>query len=58
MREVSDYYTMYVDIFGVSEDVFWFSDISFVKTTAANRQAFDRWMRRQKELVEKERRRG
>lgn len=58
MTEVSDYYTLYVDIFGVPENVFWFSDIKFVKTTAANKQAFDSWMKRQREKLEKEKRRG
>ena len=51
---VSDYYTMYVSIGGVSEDVFWYCDIAFVKTVAANKQAFDKWMNRQQELRSKE----
>ncbi len=50
LESVSDYYTMYVGIMGVSEDVFWFCDIAFVKTVATNKQAYDKWMNRQQEL--------
>lgn len=48
-NDVSDYYTLYVNIIGISEDVFWHSDIEFVKTVAANKQAFEAWMNRQQE---------
>lgn len=47
---VTDYYTWFVDIAGVPEDVFWTCDIAFVKTVAANKQAFNKWMNRQQEL--------
>ena len=50
LNDVSDYYTMYVGIMGVSEDVFWYCDIGFVKEVSANKQAFDKWMNRQREL--------
>jgi len=49
-EDVSDYYTLYVEIIGISEDVFWNRDIAFVKTVAANKQAFDKWLRRQQEI--------
>jgi len=49
MTDVSDYYTMYVSIQGVSEDVFWFRDIGFVKQVAANKHSFDKWLRWQSE---------
>ena len=45
---------MYVSIMGCPEDVFWCSDIGFVKTVCANKQAFEKWMNRQRE--EKKRR--
>lgn len=49
-EDVTDYYTLYVEIIGVSEDVFWYRDIPFVKTVAANKQAFEKWMKRQQEI--------
>lgn len=50
LMSVSDYYTMYVDIGGVSEDVFWYCDIGFVKEVAANKLAFEKWMNWQREV--------
>ncbi|MBR2512087.1 MAG: hypothetical protein IKE49_03360 [Firmicutes bacterium] len=52
-EEIEDYYTLYVQIIGLSEDVFWYSDIGFVKTAAANKQAFEKWMNRQTEAKRK-----
>ena len=52
-KEIEDYYTLYVQIIGLSEDVFWYSDIGFVKTAAANKQAFEKWMNRQTEAKRK-----
>lgn len=53
LENVSDYYTLYVQIMGVSEDVFWHCDIAFVKTVSANKRAFDKWMNKQRELRDK-----
>ncbi len=49
LNSVTDYYTMYVGIMGCPEDVFWYCDISFVKTVCANKQAFEKWINRQRE---------
>ena len=49
LNGVTDYYTMYVSIMGCPEDVFWNADIGFVKRIVANKQAFDKWMNRQRE---------
>ena len=46
---VTDYYTMYVSIMGCPEDVFWYCDIGFVKRIVANKQAFEKWINRQRE---------
>ena len=46
---------MYVQIMGISEDVFWNCDIAFVRTVANNKAAFDKWMTKQQELKDKER---
>jgi len=56
LGSVSDCYTLYVDTLGVSEDVFWFCDIGFVKAVAANKTAFQKWMNRQSEVRQKKRR--
>ena len=55
LNDVSDYYAMYVSIGGMSEDVFWNCDIGFVKTAAANKQAYDKWLNRQLEQKNKRR---
>lgn len=46
-EEIEDYYTLYVQIMGLSENAFWYSDLGFVKAVAANKQAFEKWMNRQ-----------
>lgn len=43
LEDVEDYYTFYVLILGIPEDIFWFADISFVKSVVANKQAYDGW---------------
>ena len=54
-EDVADCYTFYVNVLGVSEDVFWTCDIAFIKATVANKNAFEKWMNRQRELKEKNR---
>ena len=44
MEGVEDYYTYYVQILEVSEDIFWFADISFVQGIVANKNAYDGWL--------------
>ena len=51
-NSVTDYYTMFVSIMGCPEDVFWYCDIGFVKRTCSNRQVYEKWMNRQRELLE------
>ena len=43
LEDVEDYYTFYVLILGIPEDVFWFADISFVMSVVENKQAYDGW---------------
>ena len=40
---MEDYYTFYVLILQIPEDVFWFADISFVMSVVENKQAYDGW---------------
>lgn len=56
LNSVTDYYTMYVEIMGCPEDVFWYCDIGFIKMICANKQAFEKWMNRQRETNRKDRR--
>lgn len=52
MEEIEDYYTYYVEILGISENLFWNADLSFVKTVADNKSAYDGWINyvREKEM--------
>ena len=50
-EQVEDYYTYYVLIMGVSEDIFWNSDISFLLTVLDNKCAYDDYL---SYLIEKE----
>ena len=43
LEDVEDYYTFYVLILQIPEDVFWFADISFVMSVVENKQAYDGW---------------
>lgn len=40
---MEDAYTYYVMLLGISEDVFWDADLSFVKGIVENKAAFDGW---------------
>lgn len=55
LEDVEDYYTYYVQILGMSEEVFWYADLSFVKGIAANKSAYDAWYNYE---IEKERKRN
>ena len=44
LEDIEDYYTYYVMILGISEDIFWNMDISFVFSVAANKAAYDSWV--------------
>lgn len=55
MEQVEDFYTLYVDIVGISENTFWNMPISFVKTAAMNKQAYDGWIASEKAKMLEER---
>lgn len=40
---MEDYYTYYVMLLEMSEDLFWHADIAFVQSVAENKAAFDGW---------------
>ena len=41
MEDVEDYYTYYVIITGMSEDLFWNVDLSFLLGVLGNKLAYD-----------------
>lgn len=51
MDEPDDYYTFYVLILGLSEDLFWYADWSFVVDVAENKQAYDAWLASEQERL-------
>lgn len=55
LEDVEDYYTYYVHILGISEEMFWFSDISFVLGVVENITAYDGWYNY---VIEKERKKN
>jgi len=52
LEDVEDYYTYYVQILEVSEELFWFADVSFVLGVVENKVAYDGWLN---SAIEKER---
>lgn len=44
MEDIEDRYTYYVDILGLSEEVFWNADVSFVIDVIENKEAYDGWL--------------
>lgn len=38
--EVEDFYTLYVQVSGVPEDIFWNADLSFINGIVRNKRAF------------------
>lgn len=55
LEDVEDYYTYYVHILRISEDLFWFSDLSFVFGVVENITAYDGWYNY---VIEKERKKN
>ena len=43
IEDAADAYTYYVMILGISEEVFWWADISFLKSVDLNKGAYDGW---------------
>lgn len=52
LEDVEDYYTYYVHILGISEEIFWYFDISFVFGIVEDITAYDGWYNY---VIEKER---
>ena len=50
MEDIEDYYTYYVIILGVSEDLFWNVDLSFLITVLDNKLAYDDYINYVKEV--------
>lgn len=44
LEDVEDCYTYYVLILGLPEDIFWHSDVSFVRGVVDNKSAYDGWL--------------
>ena len=44
LEDIEDFYTFYVLILGISEDMFWNCDFSFVASVAENKRAYDAWI--------------
>lgn len=44
MAEIEDFYTYYVLILEIPEDIFWFCDYSFLLGVVANKTAYDSWL--------------
>lgn len=53
VEDIEDAYTYYVMILGISEDVFWNCDVSFVLSIVENKSAFDGFINYQKYKEEK-----
>lgn len=41
LEEIEDYYTLYVIIYGISEDLFWNADFAFLHNVIENKMAYD-----------------
>lgn len=50
MEDIEDYYTYYVIILGVSEDLFWNVDLSFLISVLENKLAYDDYINYVKEV--------
>lgn len=50
MQDVEDYYTYYVIILGMSEDLFWDVDLSFLIGVLENKMAYDDYMSYMREM--------
>lgn len=44
LEDVEDYYTYYVLILKIPEDIFWYSDYSFLLGVVENKTAYDAWV--------------
>ena len=44
LETVEDYYTYYVLILEIPEDIFWYADYSFLLGVVENKTAYDGWL--------------
>ena len=44
LEDVEDCYTYYVSILGISEELFWYADYSFVLGVVENKAAYNGWL--------------
>lgn len=44
LEDIEDYYTYYVLILEIPEDVFWYADYSFLLGVVENKAAYDGWV--------------
>lgn len=44
MEDIEDYYTYYVIILGISEDLFWSVDLTFLISILENKLAYDEYI--------------
>ena len=49
MEDIEDYYTYYVIILGISEDLFWSVDLTFLISILENKLAYDDYINYVKE---------
>lgn len=49
LEDIEDYYTYYVMILKLSEEIFWYADLSFVLGVVEDKAAFDNWLEYEKE---------
>ena len=44
LEDVEDYYTYYVLILEIPENIFWYADYSFLLGVVENKTAYDGWL--------------
>ena len=54
LEDIEDYYTYYVLILEIPEDIFWYADYSFLLGVVENKTAYDGWLNY---VLERERKR-
>lgn len=54
IEDVEDAYSMYVGILGISEDLFWHADMSFLQKTVKNISMYQKWIQEKKRKLIKD----
>ena len=44
LEDIEDYYTYYVMILEIPEELFWYADYSFLLGVVENKTAYDGWL--------------